>query len=61
MQIEKAMINDVYMFQKYPENFALQLFMILQKFTHEICYFLKGTNAVLKIFLYILIHVKILP
>ena len=30
-----------YMFQKYPENFAFQLFMVLQQFTSEICYFLK--------------------
>ena len=37
MQIEKAVIN----FQKYPENFAFQLFMILQKVTREICYYLK--------------------
>ena len=40
MQIEKAlMIASV--FQKYPENFAFQLFTILQQFTSEICYFLK--------------------
>ena len=25
----------------FPENFALQLFIILQQFTHVICYFLK--------------------
>ena len=31
MQIEKALINDrAYMFQKDPENFAFQLFIILQ-------------------------------
>ena len=30
-----------YMYQKYPENFAFQLFLILQKFTHKIFYFLK--------------------
>ena len=30
MQIEKALINYPYMFQKYPENFAFQLFTILQ-------------------------------
>ena len=30
MQIEKALINDRYVFQKYPENFAFQLFIILQ-------------------------------
>ena len=29
MQIEKALINDQFMFQKYPENFAAQLFIIL--------------------------------
>ena len=29
------------MFQKYPENCAIQLFMILKYFTREICYFLK--------------------
>ena len=30
-----------YVFQKYPENFASQLFIILELFTREICYFLK--------------------
>ena len=30
-----------YMFQKYPENFAFQLFLILQYITREIFYFLK--------------------
>ena len=30
-----------YVFQKYPENFAFQLFIILQQFTREIRYFLK--------------------
>ena len=29
MQIEKVLINDRYVFQKYPENFAFQLFKIL--------------------------------
>ena len=29
MQIEKALINDRFMLQKYPENFAAQLFIIL--------------------------------
>ena len=29
MQIEKALINGAYVFQKYPENFALQLFTTL--------------------------------
>ena len=33
------MIAD--MFQKYPENFVFQLFIILQQFTHKICNFLK--------------------
>ena len=28
-------------FQKYPENFDFQLFIILQYFTREICYYLK--------------------
>ena len=28
----------VSMFQKYPENFAFQLFIILQSFTREICF-----------------------
>ena len=28
-------------FQKYSENFVFQLFIILQQFTREICYFLK--------------------
>ena len=41
IQIEKALINDTLVFQKYPENFAFQLFIILQKFTRETCYFLK--------------------
>ena len=31
MQIEKALINDhLRVFQKYPENFAFHLFIILQ-------------------------------
>ena len=30
-----------YVFQKYAENFTFQEFIILQLFTHEICYFLK--------------------
>ena len=30
-----------YLFQKSPENFAFQLFIALQQFTREICYFLK--------------------
>ena len=30
-----------YVLQKYPENFAFQLCIILQLFTREICYFLK--------------------
>ena len=29
MQIEKALINDGFVIQKYPENFAFQLFLIL--------------------------------
>ena len=29
MQIEKALINDR-LFQEYPENFAFQIFIILQ-------------------------------
>ena len=31
----------IYVLQKHPENFAFQLFIILQQFTREICYFLK--------------------
>ena len=30
MQIEKALINDAYVFKKYPENTGFQLFIILQ-------------------------------
>ena len=30
MQIEKALINDRLPFQMYPENFAFQLFIVLQ-------------------------------
>ena len=30
MQIEKALLMVAYVFQKYPENFAFQLFIILQ-------------------------------
>ena len=30
MQIEKALINDCLLVQKYPENVAFQLFIILQ-------------------------------
>ena len=41
MQIEKALIFDLLVFQKYPENFVFELFIILHEFTHEICYFLK--------------------
>ena len=29
-------------FQKCPENFAFQLFIVLQQFTRKICYFLKN-------------------
>ena len=28
-------------FQKYPENFTVQVFIILQEFTRETCYLLK--------------------
>ena len=31
-----------YVFKKYSENFAFQLFIILQQYTREICYFLKS-------------------
>ena len=42
MQLEKAHVKRIaYLFQKYPENFASQLFIILQQFTGEICHFLK--------------------
>ena len=41
MQIEKTLINDRFVFQKYPENFGFQLFIILQEFTRQICNFLK--------------------
>ena len=37
MQIEKILINDH--IQKYPQNFAFKLFIILQYFTREIYYF----------------------
>ena len=30
-----------YVFEKFPENIAFQLFIILQLYTHEIWYFLK--------------------
>ena len=30
-----------YVFQKYPENLTIQLFIILQQLIREICYFLK--------------------
>ena len=30
-----------YVFQKYPENLTFQLFIILQKFARETCYFRK--------------------
>ena len=29
MQIEKAQIRIAYVFQKYPKNFALQLYIVL--------------------------------
>ena len=32
---------NAYLFQKYPDNFALQLFIILKQSTRETCYFLK--------------------
>ena len=35
-----------YVFQKYPKNFAFQLFLSLQLFTREFCYFLKKFLAV---------------
>ena len=41
MQTEKSLINDRLRVSKYPEDFAFQLFLILQEFTREICYFLK--------------------
>ena len=41
MQTEKALIKGRLRFQKYPENFAFQLFTILQQFTREMCYFLE--------------------
>ena len=43
MQIEKALINDrlrKILKIAYPENFAIQLFIILKQFTREICDFL---------------------
>ena len=39
MQIEKLLINNLV--EVYPENFAFQLFIILQLFTLETCNFLK--------------------
>ena len=30
-----------YVIEKYPENVAFELFIILQQFTDEICYFRK--------------------
>ena len=41
MQLEEVLINDRLRFQRYPKNFALQLFIILQLLTREICYFPK--------------------
>ena len=41
MQIEKTLIKDRLRVQNYPKNFAFELFIILQKFAREICYFLK--------------------
>ena len=37
------------LFQKYPETFAFQLFIILQYFNREICYFLKKVTYYLTI------------
>ena len=45
MQIEKALINDRYVFQKYPENFSFQLILILPKLTREIWSFLQKQNS----------------
>ena len=39
MQIEKG--TDKRSLTCYPKNVAFQLFMILQYFTSEMCYFLK--------------------
>ena len=34
-----------YVFQKYYENFAFQLFIILQQYIREICYLLQKYPA----------------
>ena len=39
----------VYVYQKYTENFAFQLFIILQQFTRKICYFLKKVTFFLTV------------
>ena len=36
MHMEKALINDRLVLQKYPKNLAFQLFIILLSFNHEI-------------------------
>ena len=41
MQIDIALINDRWRFQKYFENFGFQLLIILQKFSLKVAYFLR--------------------
>ena len=36
---------NAYLFQKYPDNFVLQLFIILKHSTRETCYLLKKYPA----------------
>ena len=38
-----------YVYQKYLENFAFQLYIILKQFTREICYFLKKVAYILTV------------
>ena len=40
MQIEKVLIMIASVFHEYPENYAFKLYIILQEFTCEICYFI---------------------
>ena len=42
-----------YVFEKYPKIFTFELFIILQQFTREICYFFK---AFLEAIIYLLLH-----
>ena len=59
MQIEKALIRIAYGFQKHPENFSFQLFIILQNLPVKFAIFLKS-SLLFKFLLSVLFTNKIL-